>query len=283
MLSRLIAGMIVVFWVGMMTALVRLEFFPAPAGVGDVPSQLVLRKIFSYEDDTRLNVSYQGRDIGFCKLEIEPLTARDTAAADGPGVAPVIHDGYRVRSELTLTLALMGTPSHLRLVGDSLFNPDYEIESFHLRTQIGEGRVELRGDAESNQVLVDFQFGQIRDQRVFDFDQVEGAGLASAMGLPGLANFSFLGGGGMPGGFGRHGSDPSSFAATTTIHLADLRLGTVVLRTYLVESRLEENLWARMWVSERGEVLKVETSFGLTMLADVLSSQTLGPPIQPGT
>ena len=46
---------------------------------------------------------------------------------------------------------------------------------------------------------------------------------------------------------------------------------------YLVESKLDKNMWAKMWVSQRGEVLKVETSFGLTMLADVLSDQSVSP------
>ncbi len=271
MLSRIIAGMIVVFWVGMMTALVRVELFPDTGRVGDVPPEIILRKIFTLGEDTRLNVSYQGRNIGFCRIEIEPLASdHDSALA---------ADGYRVRSDLTLALELMGAQSHLRLAGDSLFNTDYEIESFRLKTEIGEGRVDVRGDSQSNLVTVDFEFGDIRDRRVFNFDQIQGAGLASAMGLPGLANFSFLGGGGMPGTFGSGSGAAEAIMGSTTIHLAELRVGSLILKSYLVESRLDQNLWARIWVSERGEVLKVDTSFGLSMLADVLSGQDFGPAI----
>lgn len=149
------------------------------------------------------------------------------------------------------------------------------MESFHLKTNIGEGNINVSGDAQSNKVKVDFEFGDLRDKREFDFSQVQGAGLASAMGLPGLANFSFLGGGGMPTAFGSN-ADPS-VDTKTVIYLSDLRVGDVTLRAYLVESKLDQNMWARMWVSERGEVLKVNTSFGLTMLADVLSDQSQRP------
>lgn len=277
MIGRIAAGMIVAFWVGMMVALVRLEFFPEPLGVGDVPPEVVLRKVFTHEEDTRLNVFYQGSGIGFCKVEILPIfeTASNVVVTTNE-VAQARLTGYNVRSELTLTLSLLGAPSRLRLVGDSRFNPAYQMDAFHLNTAIGDGTIEVRGDARTNKMMVDFEFGDLKDHRVFDFAQVRGAGLASAMGLPGLANFSFLGGGGMPTAFaqgGPGGGNPPE--SSTRIYLTDLRVGTIVLRTYLVESKFDQNMWARMWISERGEVLKVETSVGLTMLADVLSDQSL--------
>ena len=252
----------------MMGALVRMEFYPQQRGMGDVPPQVVLRKVFNHEEDTRLDVSYQDESIGFCKVEIAPIAREADAGASGRSDKP--YPAYRVHSDLNLTLSLMGTPSRLRLVGDSIFNNEYEIESFHLKTDIGEGRIDVRGDSISNTVTVDFEIGDMRDHRVFDFAQVRGAGLASAMGLPGLANFSFFGGGGMPTAFNQSNPNASAGSATTII-LTDLRVGDLTLRTYQVESRMDQNMWARLWVSERGEVLKVETSFGLTMLADVLT------------
>ena len=190
MLGRITSAIIVVFWVGTMGALVRLEFFPQSSGVGDIPPRVVLQKIFTHEEDTRLSVSYRGEQIGFCNIEIEPITA---VSDDNQMLTPVdARAAYRVHSEVTLRMGLMGGGSHLRLVGDSRFNRDYEIQAFHLQTRVGEGRVDVQGDAQTNKVRVDFEFGTIRDQRVFDFDQVQGAGLAGMVGLPGLANFSFL-------------------------------------------------------------------------------------------
>ena len=270
MLGKITAAAVIAFWAAMMSALVRLEFFPQSSGLGDVPPEVVLHKIFHHEEDTRLNVSYQGQAIGFCKVEINPVLSPGNPLDKSPATKTT---AYRVRSELTLTLTLLGTPSRLRLVGDSLFDEHYQLESFHLKTSIGDGTIDVRGDAASKKVHVDYAVGELREKRDFDFAQVQGAGLASAMGLPGLPSFA-----GGPLGLGPAGPAGPAGPPSTLIYLADLPVGDAILRkNYLVESKLDKNMWAKMWVSQRGEVLKVETSFGLTMLADVLSDQSVSP------
>jgi hypothetical protein len=93
------------------------------------------------------------------------------------------------------------------------------------------------------------------------------------LGLPGLANFSFLGGGGIPTGFGRAGSDGVPPAqATTRTYVDPLTVGNGTVPAYLIELRLDEAMWAKMWVDDFGTILLVQTSMGLMMEADTLDT-----------
>ncbi len=263
MVGRILATVIVAFWLVMTGALVRLEFFPEPLNVSEVPAELVLRRIFHNSDSPGLDVYYQGVPLGFCKIEFTPM--RDTMELPtGSVTAP---SRYRVQSELTLTLVTGALPHRMRLTGDSYFNAQFEMESFHLRSNIGEGRLEVRGDSVSNKVVLDMELGEFRDHRELDFSRIQGAGLAGAIGLPGLSSFGLIGGVPVsPGGLGM--SQPA-----TRIYLTDLHIGEAVMRTYLVESRLDDTLWSKMWVSQRGEILKIETSVGVTMIQNSFATK----------
>jgi hypothetical protein len=67
------------------------------------------------------------------------------------------------------------------------------------------------------------------------------------------------------GGIVEEGARP-----TTRVVSDRINVGGTTLRTYLVESRYGDSLWAKLWIGELGEVLRVTTSFGLTMESDVL-------------
>jgi hypothetical protein len=260
MIGRILATMIVVFWLLMTGALVHLEYFPKPLRVSEVPPELVLRKIFNNPDSPGMNIYYHGTLLGFCKIDFTPLSGNTELPANSD-IAP---SRYRVQSEVTLTPNTTTIPYRIRVVGDSYFNAQFEMESFHLRSTIGEGRLEVRGDAASKKVMLDLEMGELRDRREFDFRRIQAAGLSGAIGLPGLSGFGFIGG--APVGPGAPGTTP-----TTRIYLADLRVGEAPLRSYLVESRFDETLWSKMWVSQRGEILKIETSVGVTMLQNSLA------------
>ena len=72
MAGRIFSTSIVVFWVTMMTALVRTEFFPKPMPIDRVPLGQVLQKFLNAEDATGLNIYYQQQraPIGFCRIDV---------------------------------------------------------------------------------------------------------------------------------------------------------------------------------------------------------------------
>src|SRR5208282_2146633 len=225
MLNKVFAGLVIAFWAGMMTALVRVEVFPQPTTVETFSTERVMRKVFSNPEPLSLDVYYNSSNhIGHCTIEIQPQMS--DKPGDESGLTQKIVD-YKVTTDLKVRLTAFGMPSRLALVGESIFSRTLELEHFRFSTDIGEGRggagglgdghVNVIGDDHTKTVQVAFDFGDFHDERLFDFDQVKGAGFANAFGLPGMANFSFLGGGGLPSGFGAS-SDEGAHArpATTT-------------------------------------------------------------------
>jgi hypothetical protein len=266
--SRIFAGLIVAFWVAMMAALVRVEFFPQPLAVDAVPLQRVLAKIFDNPAPADLNVFYQGEDIGSCKVDIAPLGGPESVEA-APATANNAP-GYRVRSKMTIKLASFGLASYMRIDSKSVFNPRYEIENFQIETRIGDGRVDVRGDEASRKVKMVFTVGGLREQREFDFDQMKDAGLANAFGLPGLSNFGVLGAGGAAGSAdGTLINTRAGQGQTAKTYLSRLKIGEDTQQVYVIESRFAETMWAKIWVNLSGQVLLVETSLGITMKAGV--------------
>ena len=260
MASRIFAGCVVAFWVAMMVALVRVEFFPQPMPMDTVPAEQVMRRIFEAPEQ-KLNVYYQNVDIGNCTVETAPQTLPVISTNNESSVERT-RKIYSVKSSVHLKLSVFGIPSHLRMVGNTRFNARYEVENFNIHTTLGEGRVDLQGDDQTQKVKMLIDLGEVHEKREFSFDQMKGAGLASALGLPGLSNLGFLGG----GTHGRGSGQNADLKPRTSTALTELRIGEIPQRAYLVESRLGEGMWAKMWVDMSGAILRVDTSLGLMMV-----------------
>jgi hypothetical protein len=257
MVGKTFAGFVVAFWLVTMGSLVRLEFFPKSAPLSAVPSSRVLRKIFSNPEPAHLNIFYRNTQIGHCNVEITPLAAVDTLREPAAGREP---QAYRVKSDLTMTLSVFGLPSRMSMKGEGVFDSGYDIQSFNIGSHIGDGWVRISGDKKSGKVNVGFDMPDYNEQRTFDFDQIQGAGLANALGLPGLASF------GAPGGSGASGASVGSRGVpVTTMSLGRLTIGDGAIVAYRIESKLDATMWARVWVDEAGDILRVETSIGLRM------------------
>jgi hypothetical protein len=257
MVGKAFAGFVVTFWLATMGALVRLEFFPKPQPMDAVPSSRVLQRIFSNPEPARLNVFYRDQPIGHCNVEIVPLAATDALQPAPPGQEP---QAYRMTTDLTMTLSVFGLPSRLRLKGESVFDARYAVQRFDIATKIADGRVQIHGDKATGKVDVSLEMPEYSDQRTFGFDQVQDAGLANALGLPGLVDFGFFGAGSTAGS-----SRDSRRSPVTTTSFDRLTIGEGTVFAYRIESKLNDTVWAKMWVDEAGDVLLVETSLGLRM------------------
>jgi hypothetical protein len=277
MLNKVFAGLVIAFWSAMMTALVRVEVFPQPAVIETYSTERIMRKVFSNPEPLSLDVYYNSSNhIGHCTIQIQPQTSDKS---DDDTSSPQTITGYKVTSDLKVRLSPLGMPSRLTLVGESSFTRKLELVHFRFSTVIGEGRagasgfgdgrVNVVGDDRTKMVQVSFDFGDFHDERLFDFDQVKGAGFANAFGLPGMANFSFLGGGGLPTGLGATGDGGARTQPVTTTSLDRLEIAGTLQRVYLVYSKIDDQMWTKIWVDESGQVLKVITSMGLEMRSDV--------------
>ena len=264
MASKVFAGFIVAFWLTMMVALVRFEFYPKAVPLGEVSTERLLQKIFASREPARMNVYYQNAVIGLCAVDIVPLASRDARPADALEGVP---KAYLVQSELDMKLAIFGTPSHFHLKSYTKLTPRYEIYDFNLRTSIGESSVEVHGDDRSKKINVMVDAGETHDTHQFDFDALRGGGLGSLLGIPGLANLGFPG----PAAFGAEGG--SSFSRPN-IRVTEDRFSYsgISQRAYLVEIRSPDSMWANIWVADSGEMLQVDTSVGITMVSDLIDN-----------
>jgi len=266
MLNKVFAGLVIAFWAAMMTALLRVDVFPRPPALETVSSDRILKKVFANPHPVRLTVYYNNNHIGFCQIDIERSSAGDLSSeqTSEPSV-----DSYVVNSKLSLWLSAFGMPSRLLLKGRSTFDKNRELKDFDFVTTIGGGRqgdgfpgdgqIDLIGDDRTKKVQVLFDFGDFHDKRSFDFDQIKGAGFANAFGLPGMASFGFLGGGRLPG------SSEGEAGPVTTTYIDRIEIAGNPQRVFLVHSKIDDQLWVKMWVDDSGEVLQVATSLGLEM------------------
>lgn len=279
MASRIFAACVVAFWVAMMAALVRVEYFPKPMPMDAIPAEQVMRRIFE-SPEQRLNVFYQGEDIGTCMVEVNPVLIRPAAGTNELAAAQP-QKFYQVKSSVHLNLSMLNLPAHLRMAGNTQFNSRYEMQSFSIRATLGDGRIDLEGDDHSHKVKVQVDMGDVHEKREFDFNQIKGDGLANALGLPGLSNLGLLGGG--LSGSRRTGGGllAGDFRPRTTTSLAEFNYGGIVQRAYLLESKLDDRLSVKMWVDMSGAILRVETPVGLEMMAHTIIVPKSSSPRQP--
>ncbi len=260
------------FWVAMMAALVRVEIFPRPAAQETVPNERVLKKIFANANPARqLHVYYHKTAIGSCSISIQPRPNDRLVEQLRPGQEP---DSYEVTTELKMYLYMFGTQTRLSLDGKSEFNPKLELDGFDIVTTVGDSRVSITGNDLTKKVKVVFSYDGIHDERTFNFDQIKGAGFASAFGMPGLGNVGFLGGG-MPGSLAASSGNGQAGSRPVTITYFDrLEIAGDSQRVYLIDTKVDDQMWTKMWVDDSGQVLKVTTSLGLEMLSDGLTDGT---------
>jgi hypothetical protein len=273
MLNKVFAGLVIAFWAAMMTVLVRIEIFPEPVAVEVFPTDRVLQKVFSNPEPVRLKVLCNGSEIGTCGIRITPPQLTDKRAEELTSRPEV--EFYKVTSDLKLQLSTFGTSSRLWLTGESWFTKKLELGSFEFLTQIGEGHrggghfgdgyIYVNGDDRTKKVKVKFGFGDWSDVRSFSFDQIKGAGFANALGLPGMANFNFLGGAGLPRAFAASSNGGVRTQPETTTYVDHLQIAGNSERVYLMYSKIDDQTWTKMWVDDSGQVLQVITSLGLEM------------------
>lgn len=254
MLARVISIGIVGFWLVMTTLLVQNELLETtPIGYA-VPVETVMQKIFDGGESSDLAIFYQGSRVGRCSLQV---TKEKKASVPN----------YVVRSELTLDFDVFGKPVRLQSATDSQFDQKYQLTRFHSHTVSGDSQMEMQGDLASKDIEFVLTLGEgYQEKHKMPFATLEKMGPSGAMGLFGM--------GGLPLPDTAKDKSANSLTAalgqskngpTTSVLEAMLQVGNQKLTTFLVHTKYDESLWSKVYVSPMGEVLKVETSFGVTM------------------
>jgi hypothetical protein len=256
MASKVLSGCIVAFWLVMMSALVRVEFFAKPPQLDHVPIERVLRKIFANSEPGRLYVYHETTRVGFCTFYITPLASLDARPADLVGPTP---GAYWVQMSYTTT-----TPSRLKLTGQAWCDLQYGIQRFSVKALLEKIHLDIRGDNQTRKVDLVFDDGDTHQEQQLALDEVANGDLGNVPGIPLPARAALLGIAGLP--IASRGVDVTDRSLlTTTAYYGHVPIGEPTQQGYVIESKLNEGMWVKIWVDESGQVLLVETSMGLSM------------------
>jgi hypothetical protein len=269
MTSKVFSSLVVAFWLVMMGTLVRVELFPTPAQLQNVPTERILRRVFSNPEPARMIIFYQKKPIGYSRLSIVSLTASDPTLAPPTGPHPGM---YRVEGDIRIyELPLYETGSQFRLRMNGECDAHYQLQWFSLNGALGANHLNVLGDMQKRKIHWTYDGDSGYDDREIDLNDKSGNALAGAMGLPAMANSMLVTGLGMQGKPGGSGG-PGGSAAPLQMNVSYGRLpvGELNQKTYIVESKLNDAIWAKIWVDEQGEILMVDTSIGLSMRSDLI-------------
>jgi hypothetical protein len=162
---------------------------------------------------------------------------------------------------------MFGKPVRLQSATDSDFDQKYQMTRFHSHTVSGDSQVEMQGDLASKEIEFVLHLGDgYQEKHKLPFAALEKMGPSGAMGLFGMGGLQ------LPDtskeksasslapvlGQGKNGP-------TTSVQEAMLQVGKQKLTAFMVHTKYDESLWSKVYVSPMGEVLKVETSFGVIM------------------
>jgi hypothetical protein len=236
----------------MMTLLVRSELLHSKPIQYSVPVETVMQKMFDGQETSDLVISYEGSQVGECSIRIVKDKTKPSSA-------------YLVKSNLKLDFDVFGKQVRLQSSTDSEFDPKYQMTSFHSLTTTGDSKIELQGDLASKEVQLVLHFGDVREKHVLPFAMLEKMGPSGAMGLFGMGGLQLpqsaqeMEKNTLPSLTGR------SKGPITTVEDTYIVLGKDKLSTLVVQTKYDDTLWSRVYVSPQGEILKVDTSFGVTM------------------
>ncbi len=265
MVSKAFTGLIVAFWVVMMAALVRVEFFPSPSRLATASTYQVLRKVFSNPEPANMTVYYKDEHLGTCNVTI-------TTNSSGALTA------YDVSAELKVWLNVFGASSFLHVRAKPKFDARFNLKTFDLETKVAGSHLVIKDNQEARQLDVTVDTGDGPQERQVKYEEVNGAVLLNALGLPGLPGL---------GGLVLSSTSTNLFRQSTHAYHGRLTIAGLSQQAYLIESKLDRDgaIWSKIWVDDQGTILRVETSMGLRMectsidpLAGAAEAKTVSQP-----
>lgn len=234
--------------------LVRSELFPESSWVRRLPPELVLNRVLGGDSQSSLNIWWKGERVGSCFLRVFPGT---TTRLHGmlEGYLPVLGKRHTGRFEVDGSVARLRGRSHSSVAKAR----PYDLQTLRLRGKVEDVSVEIHANAAENLVRW----------------RIKGGGMDEAREVP----LRELAAGGVDGLREKLGELPPDLRIPRAGQMASAVRGWKLLAAatrvqrrgspmdaFLVEARLDANWWARLWVSPTGELLKLESSFGLRAL-----------------
>jgi hypothetical protein len=264
--ARILFILIAGFWLTMNVLLVRAQFGAANARAGEVPVQLVWKKILSAPDSSSLSVSYRGKNIGYCHGVTG--VGEEWAGVTEENIPPRLKaGGGRLRLEGSLFLFEITNRVHFEF--DLALRPDRTWRELTARINTRPAAVEIHSVAAEKTVCIVTDDGAERFVRVLPFSDLENpgallrefagpfvAGLLESMELPMIA----------PGKAPLAAGVPWRAWEDTTL------IGHSQVRVYRLQTQLLDNYKIVLLVSRVGEILRIELPREIVLVNDQLGA-----------
>ena len=271
MIVRFLFPLIALFWIVMNVLLWRAEFGAGREVGSAVSTEVVWQKILTAPDDSTLEISWNGRKMGYCRwvpsIGEKEATGRLSAEEFQPEGMVKRLAGYHIDLEGNL---MVGEPaSRVRFSSRVQFSANNVWEEMSLRFAFRPAFWELRAVAAAETVSLkyegdedkwsrSFTFGELRDPRklVEEF----GGPVALAL-MPPLPEIEKT-------------ASPKNLALGLQWEARNdsLKVGHSMARVYRLQTRLMDRYQIIVIVSRVGEIMRVELPNGILLVNEALAN-----------
>lgn len=220
--------------------LVRSEYFPESSPLHRLPPAFVGERFLRHESSSALKVVWKGENVGSLNIRV------------APGGLPSISGSGQ------LDIPILGRRPRLTFETDCRLKPDRHLRRLMLRGALDQVAFEVLADSETDSLRVSAHGPGVDEEREFRMSELERGG-----GKGVLANLQ-----GLPPDAVRSPDQINAMTQTARLQAASTRIERLGewMDAYMVEGRVDANSWVKLWMSPTGEILKLESSFGLTAI-----------------
>ncbi|GEM_PF-3351601 len=266
MITKIFSGLVIVFWLMMMTLLVRHEFFPSENETIPVAPQIVVARVFNNDDPSTLKVYFEGEEAGSARFQVKLIEPATIAGYPTDRRDAAARSRYDLSAELTMKLTLMDTPTQFHIATLMLFDENYERTWYSFRFRSGDRWVQMERDMASPLLQLKIKEGAVPISHTINVGLENPRESGSQLNLLGLDADTIMGM--MSNAVGKpSGETPQTKISTSQ---TSLRIAGQMVPAYLVHLRHSETVWFKIWIGRQGQVLLVDSSINLLMLADGL-------------
>jgi hypothetical protein len=275
MTSRITFLIITLFWLTMTYLLWRSEYVGQNQVGGNVPVELVWRKILTAPDNSRLEIMHKGRKMGYCQWMAnigQDLAVGRILTDDAPTEeVPPALSSYRLNLDGNVAFSEAG--NRLKFDMEMRLSTNQAWQAFDLRLNMRPTIWELHSVASEQKLRFVTEDREGKTEQVFKFSDLQNpqalmqyfdTGVPLGM-LGALSPFS--GGTNAPGVL-----SPASVGLNWKARNDWISIGHTSVRAYRLEAILLERFRMRIIVSRVGEILRVDLPDEWELVNDQLST-----------
>ncbi len=271
MTARLAFPLIALFWATMNVLLWRAEFGGGKEPGSRVSPEMVWEKILNAPDDSKLEISRNGKKIGYCRWipNVSEELTRGKAPRDDLELEGMVKrvSGYAIDLEGNVLVGDPGT--RMRFATRLRFSTDHAWQELSIRVAHRPVFWEIHTAAAGETLSLRYEDGEGKWSRMFRFDELrDPRALLEEFGSPGAsALFGFA--------TGMADGDPLRNMTTGLNWEArsdTLKIGHSSARVYRLQARLLDRYQIVITVSRIGEILRVELPNGFDLVNEALAS-----------